>query len=281
MNTYEVSYYPTDQRKQYERRAFQADLLKLSVAIVAELVIFLLWFDGPARERYEILVHIALPICIVLPILNYRYLIVVPFIAFLPDVARALGIEISHSLALLPIVFVAAFVPFVRRPKTALIAGYAAFAIVASHLIIDSRKYAITENVAGYPWSDLVFYTLLLTVLGFLLVQVLLFGDARFKGGGYGPGDRSLSNRIPLSGESPVVHHPDNNVSNLNSRPRRSRRIEVTEPEGTAELSGVNKAKDPSSSADDKLQFDSYEFVVGDVTSKRALRSKIRGKKGL
>ena len=206
MNTYEASYYPTDQRKQYERRAFQADLLKLTVAIVAELVIFLLWFDGPARERYEILVHVALPICIVLPILNYRYLIVVPFIAFLPDVARALGIEISHSLALLPIVFLAAFVPFVRRPKTALIAGYAAFAIVASHLIIDSRKYAITENVAGYPWSDLVLYTLLLTVLGFLLVQVLRFGD------GHGPGDSSSSNRTPLSGESPVVHHTDGNA---------------------------------------------------------------------
>ena len=171
MNTYEASYYLTDQRKQYERRAFQADLLKLTVAIAAELVIFLLWFDGPARERYEILVHIALPICIVLPLLNYRYLIVVPFIAFLPDVARALGIEISHSLALLPIVFLAAFVPFVRRPKTALIAGYAAFAIVASHLIIDSRKYAITENVAGYPWSDLVLYTVILTVLGFLLLK--------------------------------------------------------------------------------------------------------------
>jgi hypothetical protein len=95
MNTYEASYYPTGQREQYKRRAFQADLLKLTVAIVAELVIFLLWFDGPARERYEILVHIALPICIVLPIINYRYLIVVPFIAFLPDVAQRL-MSISH-----------------------------------------------------------------------------------------------------------------------------------------------------------------------------------------
>lgn len=274
MNTYEASYYLTDQRKQYERRAFQTDLLKLTVAIVAELVIFLLWFDGPARERYEILVHVALPICIVLPILNYRYLIVVPFIAFLPDMARALGIEISHSLALLPIVFVAAFVPFVRRPKTALIAGYAAFSIVASHLIIDSRKYAITENVAEYPWTHLVLYTLLLTVLGFLLVQVLRFG------GGRGRGDSSSTKRTPLSGESRVVHDTDCNLSSLNSRPPRSRRIEVTEPEGTAEISEVNKAKDPSSSADDKRQFDYDGFVVGDVTSKKALRSKIRGKKG-
>ena len=101
MSAYEESYHPTDQMEHYKRRAFQTDLLKLTVAVVAELLIFLLWFDGPARERYEILVHIALPICIVLPIINYRYLIVVPFIAFLPDVARAFGIDISHSLIIL------------------------------------------------------------------------------------------------------------------------------------------------------------------------------------
>ena len=281
MNAYEASYYPTDQGEQYKRRAFQADLLKLTVAVVAELVIFLLWFDGPARERYEILVHIALPICIVLPIINYRYLIVVPFIAFLPDVARAFDIDISHSLVILPLVFVAAFVPFIRRPKTALIAAYAAFAICASHLIVDARKYAIIENFSGYPWSDLVLYALLLTVLGFLLVQVLRFGDDHFKGDGYGPGDSSLSNRTPLSSESPTdVHRLDDNMSSAISRPRRSRRIEVTAPEGTSEISGVNKARDPSSSSDHKLQFDYDGFVVGDVTSKKALRSKIRGKKG-
>jgi hypothetical protein len=281
VNTYAASYYPTHQREQYKRRAFQADLLKLTVAIVAELLIFFVWIDGPARERYEILVHIALPICIVLPILNYRYLIVVPFIAFLPDVARAIGIDISHSLVILPLVFVAAFVPFVRRPKTALIAGYAAFAIVASHLIIDARKYAMIENFSGYPWSDLVLYTLLLTVLGFLLVQVLRFGDARFKGDGYGPGDSSLSNRTPLRSEPPTdVHRLDDNMSSAISRPRLSRTIEVTAPEGTSEKSGVIMARDSSRSTDYKLQFDSDGFVVGDVASKKAFRSKIRGKKG-
>ncbi len=108
METQRKTYYTTDGREQYKRRAFEADLLKLVIAIVAELVIFFIWFDGPARERYEILVHIALPIFIVLPIINYRYLIVVPFIAFLPDVARAIGIDISHSLVILPLVFLAA-----------------------------------------------------------------------------------------------------------------------------------------------------------------------------
>lgn len=281
MNTYEASYYPTGQGEQYKRLAFQADLLKLTVAVVAELVIFLLWFDGPARERYEILVHIALPICIVLPIINYRYLIVVPFIAFLPDVARAFDVDISHSLAILPLVFVAAFLPFIRRPKTALIAAYAATAVCASHLIVDARKYAIIESFSGYPWSDLVLYALLLTVLGFLLVQVLRFGDDHFKGDGYGPGDSSLSNRTPLRSESPIaVHRLDDNVPSAISKQQRSRRIEVTAPEVTSEKSGVIMARDSSRSTDDKQQFDSDGFVVGDVTSKKALRSKIRGKKG-
>jgi hypothetical protein len=55
----------------------------------------------------------------------------------------------------------------------------------------------------------------------------------------------------------------------------------VTAPEVTSEKSGVIMARDSSRSTDDKLQFDSDAFVVGDVTSKKALRSKIRGKKGL
>jgi hypothetical protein len=177
METRESTYYSTDRREQYKKRALQADLLKLVIAIVLELLIFLIWFEGPARERYEILVHAALPICIVLPIINYRYLILVPFIAFLPDVARAIGIDISHSLIILPLVFLAAFVPFVRRPKTALIAGYAACAIWASHLIVDARKYTPIQSVGGYLWSDLVFYALLLTAIGFLLVQLLRFGE--------------------------------------------------------------------------------------------------------
>ncbi|MGZ4881497.1 MAG: hypothetical protein ACXV7G_10605 [Halobacteriota archaeon] len=177
METQRNTYYATDRREQYRRRAFEVDLLKLIIAVVAELVIFFIWFDGPARERYEILVHIALPVCILLPMLNYRYLIVVPFIAFLPDVLRAIGIDISHSLVILPLVFLAAFLPFVRRPKTALIAGYAAFAIYASHLVVDTRKYAVIENVGGYLWSNMVLYVVLLTVIGFLLVQFLRFND--------------------------------------------------------------------------------------------------------
>jgi hypothetical protein len=181
METQRRTYYPIDQIEQYKRRALEADLIKLVVAVIAQLLFFYLWFNLPPRERYEIIAHVALAICIVFPIINYRYLIVVPFIAFLPDLARAFdfasNIEISHSLIVLPFVFLAALVPFIRRPRTALVAGYAACAIWASHLIVDARKYAIIENVGGYLWSDLVLYTLILTVLGFLLVQFLRFTE--------------------------------------------------------------------------------------------------------
>jgi hypothetical protein len=181
METQRKTYHPIDQIEQYKRRALEADLIKLAVAIVAQLLFFYLWFSLPPRERYEIIAHVALAICIVFPIINYRYLIVVPFTAFLPDLARGFdfvnNIEISHSFIVLPFVFLAAFVPFIRRPRTALIAGYAAFAIWASHLIVDMRKYAIVDNIGGYLWSDLVLYTLILTVLGFLLVQFLRFTE--------------------------------------------------------------------------------------------------------
>jgi hypothetical protein len=106
------------------------------------------------------------------------------------------------------------------------------------------------------------------------------YEDDHFKGDGYGPGDVRLSNPRPLSSTSPTVDRSDDNISSGDSRPRRSRRIEVTAPEGTSEESGVIKVRDLSRSTDHKLQFDSDGFVLGDVTSKNALRSKIRGKKG-
>ncbi|MGD0716560.1 MAG: hypothetical protein ABR979_00640 [Halobacteriota archaeon] len=168
-----------DRRAEYNRRALEGDLLKLTIAVSAELLIFLIWFLGPARERYEVLVHVALPVCIVFPIINYRYLPLVPLIAFLPDAARALGIEISHSLVLLPIIFIAAAVPFINRPRTALIACYAAFAIVASHFIVDARNGTAIGNVAGYPWSNLVLYALALTLLGFVLLQRVRLTETR------------------------------------------------------------------------------------------------------
>ena len=159
METQRKTYYTTDRREQYKKRAFEADLLKLAVAIVAELLIFFVWFDGPARERYEILVHIALPICIVLPILNYRYLIVVPFIAFLPDVARAIGIDISHSLVILPLVFLAAFVPLYVGPRLHL--SQATRLVLSGRVISLSTRVSMllfktSEDICGAIWCSML-----------------------------------------------------------------------------------------------------------------------------
>ncbi len=177
MQAPESSYYRREAQKPYYRSGLEGDIAKLAIAIIAELLIFYIWFHFPIRERYEVLVHIALPVFIVLPFLNYRYLIFVPFLAFIPDIARVFDSEVSHSLIGLPIAFLVGFLPFISRPRTAILAGYAAFAIIASHLIIDSRKFATVVNVAGYPWADLVLYTLLLTLVGFVLRQALRFTE--------------------------------------------------------------------------------------------------------
>lgn len=119
------------------------------------------------------LAHIALPLCIVFPLLSYRYLLFVPIISFIPDVARVFGVNLFHSLISLSIVFAAACLPFISKPRSALTAGYATVAIIASHIIVDSRKHVAITEVCGYPFSDLMLYALLLTIVGFLLLQLL------------------------------------------------------------------------------------------------------------
>ena len=85
--------------------------------------------------------------------------------------ARALDVEISYSLVLLQIFLAGAVLFFLNRPRRAFIAGYAVFAIVASHFIVDARKGASIGNIARYPWSNLVLDSLALTLLGFALLQ--------------------------------------------------------------------------------------------------------------
>jgi hypothetical protein len=131
------------------------------------------WLDLPIREIYEVPVHIILPLCIVFPLLRFRNLVFVPIIAFIPDIARAFGVDLFHSLISLPVVFLAALLPFINKPNVALTAGYAATAIIASHLIIDARKHTTFSMVYGYPFSDLMLYAFLLTTGSFVLAQVL------------------------------------------------------------------------------------------------------------
>ena len=57
-------------RRAAQKRDLEAEIFKLVLAVVLGLLIFLIWFEGPARERYQILVYVALPVCIVHPILT-------------------------------------------------------------------------------------------------------------------------------------------------------------------------------------------------------------------
>ncbi len=105
------------------------------------------------------------------------------------------------------------------------------------------------------------------------------FEDDHFKGDDYTAGDNSISNTSPLSSASSTVdHHSDQGVI---TQPRRSRKIEVTASDGASEESKGTTAKNPPRSTEHVLQFDADGFVVGDVTSKKALRDKMRGKKGV
>jgi hypothetical protein len=106
------------------------------------------------------------------------------------------------------------------------------------------------------------------------------YQDDHFKGGGYGAGDSSILNPPPLGNASPTAaDRSDDNVPGAVSGARRSRRIEVTAPEWTSEESGT-QVKSPLRSTEDTPEFDADGFVVGDVASKKALRNKIRGKRG-
>jgi hypothetical protein len=136
-------------------------------------LLFFVWLHLPVREIYEVPVHIILPLCIMFPLLHFRNLFFVPIIAFVPDITRAFGFELFHSPISLPVVFLAALLPFINKPKVALTAGYAATAIIASHLIIDARKHTTVSMVYGYPFSDLMLYTFLLTLGSVVLAQVL------------------------------------------------------------------------------------------------------------
>ena len=156
-----------------ERRTLQISISKLTISLLAEVLLFYVWLDLPIREIYEVPVHIILPLCIVFPLLRFRNLLFVPIIAFIPDIARAFGVELFHSLISLPVVFAAASLPFIHKPKVALTAGYPVMAIVASHLIVDARKHTTISMVYGYPFSDLLLYAFLLTIGSFVLAQLL------------------------------------------------------------------------------------------------------------
>ena len=107
------------------------------------------------------------------------------------------------------------------------------------------------------------------------------YQDDHFKGDGYSAGDSSIADHAQLSNTSPTAADRSyDKAPGADAGPRRSRRIEVTAPERSSEEAGAARVNNLLRSAEDKPQFDADGFVVGDVTSKKALRDKIRGKRG-
>ncbi len=137
------------------------------------------------------------------------------------------------------------------------------------------------------PWIYFIIaMTVLITIALFFVFSQNRSGEDRyeddhFKGDGYVAGESSISNTpTSSSASSTAVDRSDDNLPGAISGPRRSRRIEVTESERASGESGATRAKNPPRSTEPVLQFDADGFVVGDVTSKKAMRNKIRGKRG-
>jgi hypothetical protein len=126
--------------------------------------------------------------------------------------------------------------------------------------------------------------TALITIALFFVFSQNRSGDDRYEEdhfrGTYPPGGSHVFDPHVLDYKSPSVDRSRDSVADTVSGPRRPRRIEVDASDLAPEEAASTKAKDSPHSTEDALQFDADGFVIGDVTSKKALRNKIRGKRG-
>jgi len=126
--------------------------------------------------------------------------------------------------------------------------------------------------------------TTLITIALFFVFSQNRSGEDRyeedhFRREGYPAGGGGVFDPPTLS-ESPSAGYSHDNAFDAASARRPSRRIEVDASEWAREEPGKTNTKTSPHSTEDVPQFDADGFVVGDVTSKKALRSKIRGKRG-
>jgi hypothetical protein len=105
------------------------------------------------------------------------------------------------------------------------------------------------------------------------------YEDDHFRRDGY-PAGGSGADPLSLRYESPSADHPHDSAPDAVSGRRPTRRIEVDASERAPEDSERAREKNSPRSTEVAPQFDADGFVVGDVTSKKALRNKIRGKRG-
>ena len=127
--------------------------------------------------------------------------------------------------------------------------------------------------------------TALVTIALFFVFSQNRSGEDRyeedhFRRDGNPAGGSGVSDPLALHYESPSADRSHDNASDAVSRRRPTRRIEVDASERALEDSERAREKNSTGSTEDVPQFDADGFVVGDVTSKKALRNKIRGKRG-
>ncbi|HYA32639.1 MAG TPA: hypothetical protein VEG65_01385 [Candidatus Bathyarchaeia archaeon] len=103
------------------------------------------------------------------------------------------------------------------------------------------------------------------------------YAEEHFKGDFPAGGSGEFGHLVPGNASLPLDRSRDDMAGAASSR-LPSRRIEVT----AAEVAPSDQMGTPQNSAsiEDAPQFETDGFVVGDVTSKKALRNKIRGKRG-
>jgi len=126
--------------------------------------------------------------------------------------------------------------------------------------------------------------TTLITIALFFVFSQNRSGEDRyeedhFRRDGYPAGGSGVFDPPALS-KSPSADRPHDTASDSVSGRQPSRRIEVDASEVAPEEPRRTTAKNSSRSTEDVPQSDADGFVVGDVTSKKALRNKIRGKRG-
>jgi len=135
------------------------------------------------------------------------------------------------------------------------------------------------------PWIYFVIaITVLITIALFFVFSQDRSGEDRyeedhFRRDGYPAGGSGMFDP-PVLSKSPSGGRPHDRASGSVFGRQPSRRIEVHESEVTSEDPRRTTAKNSSRSTEDVPQFDADGFVIGDVTSKKALRNKIRGKRG-
>jgi hypothetical protein len=148
---------------------------------------------------------------------------------------------------------------------------------------IASTIANVLDNIS--PWMYFIIaMTGLVTVALFFVFSQNRSGDDRlqdehFKTDGYILRENDAS-KPPRSENASAMSSEDLEDTAPNATVRRPSRAEISPSKWAHWESEASVAEHASRATEQTLQFDADGFVVGDVTSRKALRNKMRGKKG-